>query len=168
MRKTSGNREAFGTARQVGGLLAWLLVTFSAAAIGGIFSPGGPHDWYTSPSWAPPDWVFGPVWTALYTMMAVAAWLVWRRRGFSAARAALGVYILQLALNAAWTPVFFGLRMPGAAFVVIVALWVAIAAATVLFWKHSRAAGALFVPYIAWVSFAGALNFSIWRLTPPV
>jgi tryptophan-rich sensory protein len=97
--------------------------------------------------------------------MAVAAWLVWMRAGFRNARAALSLFAVQLLLNAAWTPVFFGLRRPGAAFVVIVLLWAAIAATAISFLKHGKAAAALLVPYLLWVTFAAALNYRIWRLS---
>lgn len=129
-----------------------------------MFIPG---EWYASlqkPSWNPPGWVFGPVWTALYTMMAVAAWLVWKRGGFSAQRRARALFCAQLILNAAWTPLFFGLQQPGLAFAEIVVLWLAIAATLVAFHRVSRAAAWLLAPYLAWVSFAAALNFTLWRL----
>ena len=145
-------------------LAGWVLLCFTAAFLGGIFMPG---DWYLSlkkPSWNPPGWIFGPVWTALYTMMAVSAWLVWKRGGFAAQRRPLSFFLIQLALNAAWTPLFFGLHWTGAAFVEIVLLWLAIAATLGAFYPVSRVAGWLMVPYLAWVSFAAILNFTLWRL----
>jgi tryptophan-rich sensory protein len=145
-------------------LAGWLLLCFAAAAFGGMFTPG---EWYASlkkPAWNPPGWVFGPVWTALYTMMAVAAWLVWTRGGFAAQRRPLGLFLVQLALNAAWTPLFFGWHRPGLAFAEILLLWVAIAATILAFRPVSRAAGWLLAPYLAWVSFAAVLNFTLWRL----
>jgi tryptophan-rich sensory protein len=145
-------------------LIGWLLACFAAAAFGGLFMPG---EWYASlkkPSWNPPGWVFGPVWAALYTMMAVAAWLVWRRGGFAAQRRSLGVFLVQLALNAAWTPLFFGLHQPGLAFAEIVLLWLAIVATITVFRPVSSAAAWLLAPYLAWVSFAATLNFTLWRL----
>ena len=114
----------------------------------------------------PPSWVFGPVWTVLYLMMAIAAWIVWRQRGFKEAAGALGILALQLALNAAYSPLFFGLRNPLAGLVDIIPLWAAIMATIVSFWKISPLAGALLVPYWLWVGFATALNFMIWRLNP--
>jgi tryptophan-rich sensory protein len=146
------------------GLIGWLALSFRAAAIGGRFMPG---EWYASlnkPSWNPPGWIFGPVWTALYTMIAVAAWLVWRRGGWSAQRRSLTLFLVQLALNAAWSPLFFGLRRPGIAFAEIVLLWVAIAATLAAFRPVNRAAAWLLAPYLTWVSFAAALNFTLWRL----
>lgn len=126
-----------------------------------------PGEWYASlrkPAWNPPGWIFGPVWTALYTMMAVAAWMVWRHGGFTAQRRPLALFLLQLALNAAWTPLFFGWHRPGLAFAEIVLLWLAIAATLVAFRPVSRAAAWLLAPYLAWVSFATVLNLTLWRL----
>jgi tryptophan-rich sensory protein len=137
---------------------------FSAASMGALFPPG---DWYAGlnkPSWNPPGWVFGPVWSALYAMMAVAAWLIWQRGGFGAQRRALMRFIIQLALNAAWTPLFFGWHLPAIAFGEMLLLWAAIAATLRAFFQINRLAGWLLAPYLAWVSFAAALNFTIWRL----
>jgi tryptophan-rich sensory protein len=124
-----------------------------------------PGEWYfdlAKPSWTPPGWIFGPVWTLLYAMMGVAAWLVWKQTGFSRARAALSLFAIQLVLNGVWSWFFFGLHRPGLAFIDILALWVMILATTLAFWQHRPLAGALLIPYLAWVSFASALNFSIW------
>jgi len=137
---------------------------FGAAAFGGLFGPG---EWFAKlnkPAWNPPGWVFAPVWTALYTMMAVAAWLVWQRGGFVIRRRPQTLFLVQLVLNAAWTPLFFGLHLPGLAFAEIVVLWVAIAATLVSFHAVSRAAAWLLAPYLAWVTFAAALNHALWRL----
>ena len=150
--------------RQILALVGWVLLCFAAAAFGGLFMPG---EWYASlkkPAWNPPGWVFGPVWTALYTMMAVAAWLVWKRGGFAAQRRPLLIFYVQLALNAAWTPLFFGLKQPGWAFTEMVLLWLAIGGTLVVFRRVSRAAAWLLAPYLAWVSFAAALNFTLWRM----
>jgi len=147
-------------------LAGWLAACFAAASLGAVFMPG---EWYASlqkPTWNPPGWVFGPVWTVLYTMMAVAAWLVWRRGGFAARRGPLLTFLAQLALNAFWTPLFFGLHWPGIAFAEITLLWLAIAATLVAFWLVSRTAAWLLAPYLAWVSFAAVLNFTLWRLNP--
>ena len=146
------------------GLVGWLVACFLAASLGAVFMPG---EWYAAlkkPAWNPPAWIFGPVWTALYTMMAVAVWLVWKRGGFLAHRRPLALFLTQLVLNAAWTPLFFGLHQPGFAFVEMVALWLAIAATLAAFWPFSRASAWLLAPYLAWVSFAAALNFALWRL----
>ena len=147
-------------------LAVCIAVTFLAPALGAWAMPG---EWYASlrkPSWNPPSWLFGPVWTALYLMMATAAWLVWRRGGCSGQRRALTLYLVQLALNAAWTPLFFGLKMPGIAFAEILLLLAAVVTTAFAFRRVNKAAGALLVPYIAWVSFAGLLNFTLWRLNP--
>ena len=145
-------------------LAGWMLLCFGAAAMGGLFMPG---DWYAAlkkPSWNPPGWIFGPVWTALYTMMAVAAWLVWRQGGFAAQRRPLAFFLSQLALNALWTPLFFGLHCTGVACAEIVLLWLAIAATMAVFRPVNRTAAWLLTPYLAWVSFAAVLNFTLWRL----
>lgn len=150
--------------RNLLGLMAWLITCFSAASLGAFFMPG---EWYgvlKKPSWNPPGWIFGPVWTALYAMMAVAAWLVWKRGGFAAQRRPLMLFLVQLALNALWTPLFFGLHWMGVAFAEIVLLWLAIGVTLLSFHRINRIAAWLLVPYLAWVSFAAALNFELWRL----
>ncbi len=152
--------------RQVVVLGAWLAFCFAAAATGFFVSQG---EWYArlnKPSWNPPSWLFGPVWTMLYAMMAAAAWLVWRKGGWTANRWALGMFCLQWVFNALWTPLFFGAHRVGVAFIDIVLLWGALLITVALFWRVSRPAGALLVPYLAWTSFAAALNFSIWQLNP--
>ena len=124
-------------------------------------------EWYTllrKPSWNPPGWVFGPVWTLLYSMMAVAAWRVWRSGGWSMQRGPLTWFLVQLALNAAWTPLFFGLHRPALAFADIVLLWLAIAMTLAAFLRVHRSAAWLLVPYFAWVNFAAVLNFTLWRM----
>jgi benzodiazapine receptor len=158
------NTPPDGSARLAVALGGWLLLCFAAASFGGLFMPG---DWYASlkkPAWNPPGWVFGPVWMVLYTMMAVAAWLVWQRGGFAAQCRPLTLFLVQLALNAVWTPLFFGLHWPGAASAENVLLWLAIAATLTTFRPVSRLAAWLLAPYLAWVSFAAALNFALWRL----
>jgi benzodiazapine receptor len=145
-------------------LAVWLLLSFAAAATGGFFLPG---EWYAGlqkPSWNPPNWIFGPVWTALYTMMAIAAWLVWKRGGFEAQRVALSLFLAQLLINSLWSPLFFGLRRPALAFADIVLLWLALLGTTIAFSKARPLAGALLMPYLAWVTFASMLNFALWRL----
>lgn len=142
-------------------LLLFIGITFLAPLPAVWWPPG---EWYASlnkPSWNPPAWIFGPVWTMLYTMMAVAAWLVWRRGG---GQRPLGLYCVHLVLNATWSPLFFGLKMPGAAFAEILLLLASIVATALTFRRVSRAAAWLFVPYIAWVAFASFLNFTLWRL----
>jgi len=148
------------------GLLVWLIASFSAAALGAFFMPGAWYDSLNKPAWNPPGWVFGPVWSTLYTLMAVAAWLVWKRGGFRDQRKPLTWFIAQLALNSAWSPLFFGLHEPSIAFGEILLLWAAIAGTIRAFYPVSRPAACLLIPYLAWVSFATALNFTLWRLNP--
>ena len=145
-------------------LAGFLAVSFFVAALGGVTTASSVRDWYPTiakPTWTPPSWLFGPVWTVLYALMSVAAWLVWRRTGWSGA---LVWFAVQLALNAAWSPLFFGLHRVDLALVDIARLWVTILGTTIAFWKVSPWAGGLFVPYLAWVTLATALNFAIWRL----
>lgn len=156
------------TGKSAIGLAGWLVVTFAAAWIGSRYMPGA---WYASlakPSWNPPNYLFGPVWSVLYVLMAAAAWLVWRKAGFSGARVALILFVVQLAFNALWSYLFFGQHRPDMAFFDIVALWVSIVIVAALFWRVDPIAGGLMVPYIAWVSFASYLNVTLWRLNPDV
>ena len=152
--------------RQSLALAGWLALCFAASVTAVFVSTGG---WYAElhkPSWNPPSWIFGPAWTLLYVMMAVAAWLVWREGGWRTQRLALGLFLLQWLLNALWTPLFFGWHRLGLAFAEIIILWLALAATVFSFWRVRRSAGLLLLPYLAWVSFAAALNFTIWRLNP--
>ena len=145
-------------------LALFLTITFAAAGIGAMF---GPDAWYAElkrPLFAPPNWVFGPVWTTLYALMAVAAWLVWLKAGIAKAKLPLGLFALQLALNAAWTALFFGAHRIDLAHFDIVVLWVVIAVTLTRFWQISPLAGALLAPYLAWVSFAVYLNSSFLKL----
>ena len=142
------------------------LLCFLAAGLGSLFTMVSLGNWYAGlakPSWNPPSWLFGPVWTVLYAMMAVAGWLAWRRGG-SQGQIALRWFAIQLALNVGWSAVFFGLQLPGLAFFEILLLWVTIAATLLTSWRVSRTAGILLAPYLLWVSFAAVLNFAIWRL----
>ncbi len=138
-----------------------LLMTLAAPSLG-AFSP--PSDWYQNinkPSWNPPPWIFGPVWSALYLMMATAAFLVWRTQGWSRAMTA---YLVQLIFNAAWTPLFFGAKRIDWAFVDILALWFAIVVTILCFWRINRIAAWLLAPYLGWVSFATVLNATLWAM----
>ncbi len=149
---------------QYAALAFFVGLCFAAAATGGFFPP---DDWYASlnrPAYAPPNWVFGPVWTVLYLMMAVAGWLVWTSDGTISRSLAFTAYGLQLLLNSAWTAIFFGLHNPGWALVEICFLWLAIVSTIVLFRHHSKTASLLLVPYLLWVSFAVVLNFGFWSL----
>lgn len=150
------------------GLFGWVVVSAVPATLGAMASTHAARFYMqlAQPVWAPPAYVFGPVWTVLYAMMAVAAWLVWRRQGFRAARIALDLFLLQLAFNALWSWLFFAWHLGAAAFADIVLLWVLIVATLAAFWRHSKLAGALLIPYLLWVSFALILNYSVWQLNP--
>lgn len=156
--------------KQIVGLVGWLVVSFIAAAIGGVASiQAGPF--YTDlvrPEWAPPASIFGPVWTVLYILMGIAAWLVWRVGGFRAARLALTLFLVELALNALWSWLFFGLHRGALAFADILFLWVLLVATLIAFWRVRPLAGAQLVPYLLWVTFASALNYTVWQLNPQV
>jgi tryptophan-rich sensory protein len=149
------------------GLLAFIGLCFLTALSGAFFMPG---EWYRGlrkPSWNPPDWAFAPAWTVLYIMIAVSGWMVWRQAGsVGAAAFPLAVYLVQLLFNAGWSAVFFGLKRPDLAFVEVVGLWLSILATIIVFWPVSTTAALLLLPYLAWVSFAATLNFTIWRLNP--
>lgn len=145
-------------------LVGWIAVCFSASAMGIFFPPG---DWYAElnkPAWNPPSWLFGPVWTVLYLTMAVAAWRIWTRGGWSAQSRPLGLFLGQLGLNALWSPLFFGLHVPGLAFAEILCLLVMIVVTWRAFHVVDKWSAALLLPYIAWVSFASVLNATLWRL----
>lgn len=152
---------------QVIGLVGFLGVCLAAAAIGGMATAPAMDGWYQTlekPSWQPPAWVFGPVWTVLYLLMAVAAWLVWKPGGFRLAAVPLTAFAGQLILNVAWSWIFFRLQQPGWALLELLVLWLAIALTTWLFFRRSATAAVLMLPYLGWVTFAGVLNFAIWRL----
>lgn len=151
------------TAQLILGAIVWLAIVFAAAFLGSRFLP---DEWYrglAKPSWNPPNTIFAPVWTLLYLLMAVAAWLVWSRHGVSGAFLPLALFILQLLLNAGWTWFFFGRHRPDLALVDILVLWIVLLATLISFWQLEALAGALLLPYLAWVSFASALNWVIWQ-----
>jgi len=156
--------------KQALGLGGWLLSSFVTGGIGGLASmnAAGFYGQLMQPSWAPPAWLFGPVWSVLFVLMGISAWLVWRKHGFAGAGAALRVYVAQLVANALWTWLFFAWRLGAMALAEIALLWLLIATTIYLFWRLHRLAAILLVPYLAWVSFAAALNFSLWRLNPGV
>ncbi len=156
--------------KQILGLIGWLLVTFAAAAVGGVASSGA-GEFYRQldrPPWAPPAWLFGPVWSVLYLLIGLAAWLVWRGRGFAGARWALVLFLVQLAANALWTWLFFVWQSGTWAYSEILLLWGLIAATLALFWRVSRVAGVLLLPYLAWVTFAAFLTWAVWQRNPQV
>lgn len=154
------------SARSVVSLAVWLGIVFAAAAIGSVGTSSSVSTWYQTirkPVFTPPGWVFGPVWTALYVMMAAAAWVVWSKCGFApTGRMPLALFGVQLVLNACWSLLFFGLQNPGLALVEIVVLWSAVLGTTILFWRVAPTAGWLMAPYLLWGSFACVLNASIW------
>ncbi len=160
----------FSKQKQMAGLVAWLIVCFIAAAIGGAASiQAGPfYAQLARPDWAPPASIFGPVWTVLYALMGIAAWLVWRVGGFRTAKLALTLFLVQLALNALWSWLFFGWHLGALAFADVLLLWMLIVATMITFWRIRPLAGALLVPYLLWVSFASALNYAMWQLNPQV
>jgi translocator protein len=146
------------------GLLVSLVTCFAVAGLGSLATTPNIPTWYATlnkPTWTPPNWAFGPVWTVLYGMMAVSVWLVWRKAGWNMA---VTIFAIQLALNLAWSFIFFGFHQPGLAFLEIVMLWLAIAATVLMFFQVSPVAASLLIPYLLWVSYAAALNFAIWRL----
>ena len=151
---------------QLVGLIASLLIVLGVAILGGLLTDLSVNTWYPSlakPSWTPSGATIGAVWTILYTLMGIAAWIVWRSAPGDRTRP-LALYVLQLILNAGWSALFFGLRNPGLALIEIGFLWVAILATTVAFWKVSKPAGILMAPYLFWVTFAAVLNSMIWKM----
>ena len=156
--------------KQALGLVGWLLLGFVAAAIGAVASVQAAsfYQQLAQPSWAPPSSVFGPVWSVLYALMGLAAWLVWREGGWRRQRGVLALFVIQLALNALWSWLFFAWHRGGLAFADIVLLWLLIVATLIGFWRARPLAGALLLPYLCWVSFASALNFAVWRLNPQI
>jgi translocator protein len=156
--------------RDVIGLIAWLLLCFAAAALGAMAAVDA-RDFYAQlilPSWAPPGSLFGPVWTTLYSLMSIAAWLVWRRHGFAGARAALVLFVVQLAVNALWSWLYFKWRLGLGSLIEVVILWALILATILQFWRFSRLAAWLLFPYLAWVTFATVLTYATWQLNKTI
>lgn len=150
--------------RDVLGLAAFVVMCFGVSLLGGRATLPALAHWYPAlakPTWTPPEWVFGPVWTLLYPTVAVAGWLAWRE---GRSRRGTLLYLLQLTLNAAWPWFFFGERRIGWALVCVVVLWFAILGTIVAFWRVSRGAAVLMLPYLGWVGFALALNAALWRM----
>lgn len=145
-------------------LAAFILCVLVVASSGAVFKPDAWYRDLAKPAWNPPDWVFGAGWAVLYALIAVAGWRVWERASEDMLVVAMVVYAVQLVLNAAWSAVFFGLKRPGWAFVELSLLWMAIVVNIAAFLAIDPWAGLLLVPYLAWVTFAGALNLSVWRL----
>ncbi len=160
----------FSKQKQFFGLIGWLLVSFAASAIGAVASIQA-QSFYTEltqPSWAPPGSVFGPVWTTLFALMGIAAWLVWREGGFRKTRTALTLFLVQLVVNALWSWLFFAWHLGAFALIDLIVLWLLIVATLVAFWRVKPLAGVLLVPYLLWVSFAGFLNYTVWQLNPQI
>ena len=153
------------TPSQALGLLAWLAVVFVAAALGALASTDAAafYAQLAKPAWAPPASVFGPVWSVLYGLMAIAAWLVWREKGAEGGRTALGLFLAQLVANALWSWLFFGRHRGALAFADVLLLLALVVTTTAAFWRIHRAAGALLIPYVLWVGFASALTWTVWR-----
>jgi tryptophan-rich sensory protein len=154
--------------KQALGFLGWLCVCFAAAVLGAFASAqaGAFYQSLNRPPWAPPGWLFAPVWTLLYLLMAISAWLIWREGGFRKAASALSLFLFQLAVNALWTWLFFVWHQGALALAEILLLWLLILATTWMFWRRNRTAGALLVLYLAWVSFASVLTWAVWIRNP--
>ena len=148
-------------------LVPFVVVCFAAAGIGSLFTATSVKTWYAQlrrPEWTPPNWIFGPVWTTLYLLMAISAWLVWRSTTWPSARFALILFAIQLVLNSLWSVVFFGLHKVGPAFGEMLLLWMMTVATTVAFLPISLLAAWLLIPYLGWLFFASYLNFRIWQM----
>lgn len=153
---------------QIIGLIGWLAITFVAAAAGAIASMDAAafYGQLVKPDWAPPPSVFGPVWSALYLLMGIAAWLVWRERPSHSVDGALGLYIVQLVANALWSWLFFGWHQGALAFADVLLMLALVAITMAAFWRIRRLAGLLLLPYLAWVCFASALTWAVWQRNP--
>tara|TARA_R110002167_G_scaffold45324_3_gene136247 strand:- start:51252 stop:51749 length:498 start_codon:yes stop_codon:yes gene_type:complete len=161
---------ALTTKQKFLGLAAWLVVSFAASAVGAVATIRA-SEFYgelMQPAWAPPAAVFGPVWTVLYALMGIAAWLVWQSGGLQKQRVAIGLFLAQLAVNALWSWLFFAWSLGALAFIDILFLITLVVATIICFWRVRPLAGLLLVPYLLWISFAAALNYSIWHLNPQI
>jgi tryptophan-rich sensory protein len=156
------------TGSEILGLIGFVAANVAAASSGALFRPGVWYEGLNKPPWRPPNWLFGPAWTVLFVMIAVSGWLVWRQAGFAGAGLALGVYFAHLVINAAWSGFFFGMRRMDLALIDVGLLWLSIAVLIGLFAPISTTAAWLLVPYLAWVSFAAVLNYTMLRLNPAV
>lgn len=160
----------FTAQKQILGLLAWLVLCFVIAAIGAMGSMNAPEFYgqLIQPTWAPPAWLFGPVWSTLYTLMGVAAWMVWRQGGLKDTKLPMVLFLIQLAVNALWSWLFFAWQMGVWSMVDIIVLWVLIVMTIVAFWRVNKLAALLMIPYLLWVSFAAVLNYYMWQLNPSI
>jgi tryptophan-rich sensory protein len=154
--------------KQILGLFAWLAISFAAAALGGLASADAEvfYRELARPGWAPPAWIFAPVWSLLYLLMGIGAWLVWREHGFRKASATLSLFLVQLGANALWTWLFFVWHLGALAFGEILIVWLLILCTVFAFWRVRPLAGALLFPYLGWVTFASALTYSVWKRNP--
>jgi len=164
----SSNDSSNGKGGEWISLVAFIGLVAAAAAFGGLYTPDGWYDLLNKPEWQPPNWVFAPVWTVLYLMIAVAGWLVWRSRHKRDIWFTMGLFIAQLILNAGWSWLFFGQHNIRAALADILALDIVVAVTVLLFFRVSTLAGALMLPYLAWILFATFLNYTIWTLNPAI
>jgi tryptophan-rich sensory protein len=149
-------------------LAGFAAACFAVATTAAVYKPGPWYEGLRKPWWRPPNWLFPPAWTLLYIMIATAGWMIWRERGFAGAALPLGLYGVQLLLNALWSPIFFGMKRLDLAFYELILLWLSIAGCIVLFAPISTTAAWLMVPYLAWVSFAGFLNYTVWQMNRDV
>lgn len=156
------------TRKQLAGLAAWVALMLAVAVLGAVASvnASGFYQSLTQPAWAPPAAWFGPAWTTLYTLMAIAAWLIWRRSGFRGAPEALTLFLVQLLPNALWSWLFFVWHLGAWSFATVVLLWLMILATLISFLRAHRLAGLMLLPYLLWVSLAVALNYTVWQLNP--
>jgi tryptophan-rich sensory protein len=159
-----GSPRDLGLLASAVGLVGFIVLVTVVASTGAIFKPGAWYEALSKPVWTPPDWLFPIAWTILYLMIAVAGWLVWRELGLAAVALGFAFYLLQLALNAAWSWLFFGLKRMDLALIDVAGLWLAIAATMVVFYTVRPIAAWLLAPYLVWVSYAAALNLVIWRM----
>ena len=149
------------------GLIVSILVCFAASGVGALFTTPNIEGWYQtleSPAGTPPNWIFGPVWSLLYLLMAISAWWIWKEKGFREAQRPLTIFAVQLTLNVLWSILFFGFQSPGVALLEIILLWIMILTTIVTFSRIAKVAGLLLIPYLLWVSFATYLNYGFWSL----
>ena len=163
------NQAVLSRTQQAVGFAGWLILCFATSAVG-AFASANARTFYAAllrPTWAPPGWLFGPVWSALFLSMAIAVWLVWRsQRDHRARSVALWLFVAQLAANALWSWLFFAWHLGGAAFTEVLLLWLLIACTIGAFWRIRPAASLLLAPYLLWVTFASVLNWVLWRANP--
>lgn len=163
----SSKRPDLGAGKDVLALVLFVGLCLGIGALGAAVTNTSLSSWYptlTKPSFNPPNWVFGPVWTTLYVLMAIAAWRVWRTTDRDTARGPLALFVLQLAVNLGWSVAFFGLREIGLAVAVIIALDLLVLATALAFRRIDRLAALLLLPYLAWIAFATVLTIALWRL----